>query len=322
MSGVIAWLQAPVFTGLGVARGAAAAFAALALAVVPFLLLRRKRKQRAHAAPDGSGAPVTGRPKAARNPPVEAANLQGIGQREEQQDAFGLSSLAAYEKQGMLAVLCDGMGGMAQGREIAQAVAADILARFPLGDEEAISSWHEALASINRGVCARHGGNGGTTLVMAYLLLDKLWCWSVGDSDIFLLRENRLYAVNQRHEYLNDLFAKALDGALPLAQALEDPQRGALSRYIGHAQFGCDFTIDPFPLKDGDALLLCSDGVSDTLSLHELHQALMLPPEACCAELERGILAAEKANQDNYTAIAINFHFNSIHSDCGGVKHE
>ena len=50
---------------------------------------------------------------------LDIANLQGLGQREQQQDAFGISPADRYETDGILAVLCDGMGGMAEGQRIA-----------------------------------------------------------------------------------------------------------------------------------------------------------------------------------------------------------
>ena len=58
--------------------------------------------------------PITERPEPL--PELELANLQGVGSREEQQDAFGISRMDRYEEDGLLAVLCDGMGGMAEGR--------------------------------------------------------------------------------------------------------------------------------------------------------------------------------------------------------------
>ena len=42
-------------------------------------------------------------------PELELANLQGVGSREEQQDAFGISRMDRYEEDGLLAVLCDGV---------------------------------------------------------------------------------------------------------------------------------------------------------------------------------------------------------------------
>lgn len=62
---------------------------------------------------------------------LDIANLQGIGQREQQQDAFGISPADRYETDGILAVLCDGMGGMAEGQRIACQTTACLLNAFP-----------------------------------------------------------------------------------------------------------------------------------------------------------------------------------------------
>ena len=129
----------------------------------------------------------------------------------------------------------------------------------------------------------------------------------MGDSDLFLLREGRLLALNTRQEYVNELALRALGGAFPLEDAFRDAQAGALCEYIGKEDVRCDFTRIPFPLQSGDVLMLCSDGVSDTLTLRQLREALALPPQECCDRLESDILAAKKAEQDNYTAIVIKY---------------
>ncbi len=51
---------------------------------------------------------------------------------------------------------------------------------------------------------------------MAALLKEnRLSFWCVGDSDLFLLRKNKLYGLNARQEFKNDLILRALDGAFP-----------------------------------------------------------------------------------------------------------
>lgn len=144
---------------------------------------------------------------------------------------------------------------------------------------------------------------------MAALLRGQsLSFWCVGDSDLFLWREGTLYALNIRQEFKNDLVLRALDGAFPVEEAFADPQAGALSEYIGKEDVKCDYTYIPFSLLPEDALLLCSDGVSDTLTLKQIREAMALPPQACCDKLEEEILAAGKPNQDNYTAIVLKYH--------------
>ena len=303
MEDVLSWLNQPLledsFLRLWMAI---AAGAVLVLVLLLVLVLIRKRKRKKKAESDGE-EPVTEQPVPL--PVLELANLQGIGSREEQQDAFGISRMARMEEDGLLAVLCDGMGGMAEGGRIAAETAAELVAMFPWEDDGAVPEW---VRQRSGRVYQQFRGHGGTTLVAALLRGRSLSFWCVGDSDLFLLREGTLYELNVRQEFRNDLVLRALEGAFPVEDAFTDPQAGALSEYIGKEDVKCDYTYLPFPLQPEDVLLLCSDGVSDTLTLKQIREAMALPPQACCDKLEEEILAAGKPNQDNYTAIILQYH--------------
>ena len=93
-----------------------------------------------------------------------------------------------------------------------------------------------------------------------------------------------------------------------MEEAFVDVQAGALSEYIGKENVQCDYTRIPFLLQAEDALLLCSDGVSDTLTLRQIRDILALPPQACCEQLEKAILDVGRPNQDNFTAIVLKYH--------------
>ena len=305
MEEVLSWLNQPLlqdsFLRLWMAI---AAGAVLVLALLLVLVLIRKRKRKKKAKSDEE-EPITEQP--APRPVLELANLQGIGSREEQQDAFGISRMARMEEDGLLAVLCDGMGGMAEGGRIAAETAAEMVAMFPWEDDGAVPEW---VRQRSGRVYQQFRGHGGTTLVAALLRGRSLSFWCVGDSDLFLLREGTLYELNVRQEFRNDLILRALEGAFPVEDAFTDPQAGALSEYIGKEDVKCDYTYLPFSLRPEDALLLCSDGVSDTLTLKQIREAMALPPQACCDKLEEEILAAGRPNQDNYTAIVMQYHGN------------
>lgn len=305
MEDVLSWLNQPLledsFLRLWMAI---AAGAVLVLVLLLVLVLIRKRKRKKKAKSDGE-EPVTEQPVPL--PVLELANLQGIGSREEQQDAFGISRMARMEEDGLLAVLCDGMGGMAEGGRIAAETAAEMVAMFPWEDDGAVPEW---VRQRSGRVYQQFRGHGGTTLVAALLRGRSLSFWCVGDSDLFLLREGTLYELNVRQEFRNDLVLRALEGAFPVEDAFTDPQAGALSEYIGKEDVKCDYTYLPFPLQPEDVLLLCSDGVSDTLTLKQIREAMALPPQACCDKLEEEILAAGRPNQDNYTAIVMQYHGN------------
>ena len=279
---------------------AAGAVLLLALIVALILLLRKKKR----------GNPVTEEPITEQPMPkplseLEIANLQGIGSREEQQVAFGISRMDRYEEDGLLAVLCDGMGGMTEGGRIAAETVSRLVGIFPWADHSDLPGW---ISQHSAGVYRQFLGHGGTTLVAVLLKGSRLSFWCVGDSDLFLLREGKLYALNIRQEYQNDLILRALDGAFPVEEAFYDPQAGALSEYIGKEAVTCDYNRIPFSLQPEDTLLLCSDGVSDTLTLKQIREAMALSPQACCDRLEEEILSAGKPNQDNYTAIALTYH--------------
>ena len=300
MEAVLSWLNRPLVPDSPILIWMALALCAgLALALILVLALVRKRKKRAAHEKD----PVTAKPSPL--PVLELANLQGLGSREEQQDAFGISPVSRLEEDGLLAVLCDGMGGMAEGGRIAGETVSKMLSLFPWKDDLAVPELIRQWSSL---VYKQFRGHGGTTLVAAVLRGQALHFCCVGDSDLFLLRDGRLYSLNTRQEFKNDLVLRALDGSFPVEEALTDPQAGALTEYIGKEDLRCDCTRLPFTLLPEDALLLSSDGVSDTLTLKQIREAMALPPRACCDKLEAEIMAAGNPDQDNFAAIVLKYH--------------
>ena len=301
MDRVLSWLNQPLFpdSRICIWMATVVGIALLLVLVLAFVLIRRKKKR------DNK---VTEEPVMEHSKPVpelELANLQGIGSREEQQDAFGISRMDRYEEEGLLAVLCDGMGGMAEGGRIAAETVSELVGIFPWADDSDIPGW---ISQRSNRVYQQFRGHGGTTLVAVLLKGNRLSFWCVGDSDLFLLREGKLYGVNIRQEYKNDLVLRALDGAFPVEEAFHDSQAGALSEYMGKEEVNCDYNRIPFSLRPEDVLLLCSDGISDTLTLKQIREALSLSPQVCCDKLEEEILLTGKPDQDNYTAIVLNYH--------------
>ena len=301
MNRVLSWLNQPLFPDsmICIWMATVVGIALLLVLVLAFVLIRRKKKR------DNK---VTEEPVMEHSKPVpelELANLQGIGSREEQQDAFGISRMDRYEEDGLLAVLCDGMGGMAEGGRIAAETVSELMGIFPWADDSDIPGW---ISQRSTRVYQQFRGHGGTTLVAVLLKGNRLSFWCVGDSDLFLLREGKLYGMNIRQEYKNDLVLRALDGAFPVEEAFHDSQAGALSEYMGKEEVNCDYNRIPFSLRPEDVLLLCSDGISDTLTLKQIREAMALSPQACCDKLEEEILLTGKPDQDNYTAIVLNYH--------------
>ena len=243
---------------------------------------------------------------------IEIGNVQGTGEREEQQDAFGFSPNSKWKDKGFLAVLCDGMGGMDSGAAISNKLVADIIKEFPYSFDELKEGW--ILEDLTSDIFQEYRGRGGTTVIITFLQGDKLWFASVGDSDLLLLRDGRIYPMNYRQEYGNHLLMKVVDGQLGLEQVQGNSDAPALTEFMGAQHVNADYSVVPWQVKDGDVYLLCSDGITDTLNFDEVRDCMMHSPSECAELLEKGIMSKNKKFQDNYTAIVFAVH------DIGGTK--
>ena len=101
---------------------------------------------------------------------LRAANVQGIGTRERQEDSFALCNVSdpvALERQGLFAVVADGMGGMDNGREASSAAvdAMTQLFRALLEEGEIPRQLREGICAVSDGIYQRFQGRSGTTLI-------------------------------------------------------------------------------------------------------------------------------------------------------------
>ena len=182
----------------------------------------------------------------------------------------------------------------------------DVTADYAGGDATV-----EAVYQANEAVYEQFGKRGelaGTTLVAASVLPDGLRFVSVGDSHIYLLRKNKLYQLNRDHNYFSELLEEVKAGRMTMEQARSHPERAHLTSFVGIRELELvDYNISPVPLRPGDRVLLCSDGLFKTLSLQEITAVLLSAKEE---EAQDALLAAVrekgKRKQDNVTVVLLN----------------
>ena len=181
--------------------------------------------------------PITERPEPL--PELELANLQGVGSREEQQDAFGISRMDRYEEDGLLAVLCDGMGGMAEGGMIAAETASQLVGIFPWADDSDVPGW---VYQRSARVYQQFRGHGGLPWwrPCSKRIASPSGAWATATCSC---SGKQTLWVKCPAGFKNDLILRALDGAFPVEEAFQDPQAGALSEYIGKEEVTCDYTL-------------------------------------------------------------------------------
>lgn len=243
----------------------------------------------------------------------EAANLQGIGKRAAQEDSFGFANILDVTKirdKGLLAIVADGMGGMQGGRAASETAVATLREDFESFDYERDlnAQLRESVMNAGERIYSMLDGNGGSTLIACLFYNESLYFSCVGDSYLFLLRDNRLIHLNRKHNIRYDEYLSSIRrGSLDKSSGDENPEKEALTRFLGMEGLeDFDSTFKPLKLKDKDVLLLCSDGVGGVLDEPTVKQCLTCPTAArMCSELERNILIQDKQYQDNYTALVV-----------------
>ena len=141
-----------------------------------------------------------------------------------------------------------------------------------------------------------------TTIVV--LLLDlgsgsALWAHA-GDSRLYCWHEASLLGRTRDQT----LARRLQDAGLPAS----DDESSQLTSALGSPE-GFDFEVleTPQVLAQGDALLLCSDGLWSSVDEFELAGSVAgcSGPQAWLERLETGVRRAGRADQDNYSALAI-----------------
>jgi len=242
----------------------------------------------------------------------QVANLQMVGARERQEDSFAILNsmdVNAIIREGLFAVVADGMGGMQDGKLVSEAAVADFLELFRGLDREGDipSQLSDGVREVSGRIYSRFEGAGGTTAVLTLFYEGALYWVSVGDSSLFLRRDGGLFQMNQEHNYRSQLYLSELDReAVDRERVESDPDGVRLSEFVGIdllEDVDCNFR--PFRLRPGDTFLLCSDGISGTVSTGELNAILSLPPEEAALELQNAVIRAGRPNQDNYTGVIV-----------------
>ena len=214
-------------------------------------------------------------------------------------------------RKGLLAVVADGMGGMEDGKLVSERAVAELLAGFGEMDRRAdlAQQLRQCVLQTAQTLYGRFRGAGGTTLAACIFFQETLYWVSVGDSYIYLKRGNGLYRVNRDQNYRSELYLEAVRaGHLDPGPANADPDGHRLAQFLGKDELGeMDLSLRPLPLQDGDALVLCSDGVGGSLDEAAILDCLKADdPAEACARMDEQIYTLGRRNQDNYTALVIN----------------
>lgn len=219
-----------------------------------------------------------------------------------------------------LYIVADGMGGHAAG-EVASETAVAVLREELKTNAVLIESYHsdglyevreQLLKMIEAAVqkaCAtvfqmgqedqqRHGM--GTTLSMMLISDSGGFIAHVGDSRIYLIREDQVHQLSVDHTLINEQLKR---GAITKEDARKARYKNVITRALGIQE---SVRVDTLHLDilPGDKFLLCSDGLHGYLKSGELEKVIKSGPadEVCQKFID---LANERGGKDNISAVYI-----------------
>ena len=243
---------------------------------------------------------------------IRAGVYQAIGARKDQQDSYGMTDPALYAQQGVLALVADGMGGLANGKAVSSALVNTFLGEFRgMVDRETPQDTLIKLSiSANQRINQMLIGadRSGSTLVSVVIRDGLLYFLTVGDSRIYLYRGGALLQLNREHIYQEELAVKAVNCQVPLSQVTGDRQAHALTSFFGSGNIThMDRNYEGIRLVPGDRVMLCSDGVFGTLSQAQMERAMTNDVRTAAEVLKEMVLDAGKAHQDNNTCLILEY---------------
>ncbi|MEG0017556.1 MAG: Stp1/IreP family PP2C-type Ser/Thr phosphatase [Hydrogenoanaerobacterium sp.] len=228
--------------------------------------------------------------------------------RENNQDYFTVKNLS---DEVILAVVCDGMGGE-RGGNIASRNAVNIISQNicsnyrDIYDENGIRNMMMSAVSVanalvhDMAVKDENLRGMGTTVIVCVLKNGMAHILHAGDSRVYIGDEKGVTRLTRDHSVVQMLIET---GELTEEEAAIHPKKHYITRALG-VEPELDAEYGEYLLKDGNRLLLCTDGLTNHLSADEIAKELMQnPPE----DIPQRLIdtANKKGGSDNITAVVL-----------------
>ncbi len=213
---------------------------------------------------------------------------------------------------GHVFVVCDGMGGH-MGGEVASEMAVEAIGEYfniryyknPfLAVENAIT--HANKKVYNHAKNNPEYYNMGTTIVLILIRDNRVFYGHVGDSRLYVYKKNKLKLLTRDHSYVNKLVDEK---RITEKEALNHPLRNEITKALGlFPDVEPEVANSAFIPKEGDVLLLCSDGLNTMINDKNIERILS-GKESIDDKAGKLIqLALDNGGTDNISVQIIRFH--------------
>lgn len=232
--------------------------------------------------------------------------------RKVNEDSFMCEKLEGIDGS-YLYIVADGMGGHNAG-EVASSMAVQEVALYlrenietlKLGDKEIQDLIRNAILYANEkiyktSIIKSNCLGMGTTLSMALVKDNRIYIGHVGDSRIYLIRNNVILRLTEDHSLVAELIKT---GTIKPEEANNHPQKNVITKALG-----TEYTIEPDvsqrDLQWDDFILICTDGLSNVVCEEDMVYAVQNTSdlsEACELLINK---AKESGGFDNITTVVV-----------------
>ena len=256
---------------------------------------------------------------------VEAQTHAGMtGKNNEDRYAVASFVLAGSERTpSLFAVLADGIGGHRAGEVAAELAVNHIVDVVAKSDGHQVRrTLEDAVADASNAIAAHSASNDnlkgmGSTCATVWIVGDRLYTASVGDSRIYLLRGGKIQQLSVDHTWIQEALEKNI---ITPETAREHPNVHVIRRYLGSAvPPEADFRLklskedndeqaeahQGVRLQPNDVVLLCSDGLTDLVWNDEILETVNSKPNLKEGAGALIALANSRGGHDNITVVLI-----------------
>jgi len=219
--------------------------------------------------------------------------------RDNNQDAF----LAQYP----LFVVADGMGGHAGGEIASQSTIArlqEVVDSGAVGTAAIENALTQAVSDIASHPETTDEGTGTTLTGVFFDVTDDEPRWvslNIGDSRVYLLRDERLVQVTTDHSVVQELISS---GRLSAEEAESHPYSNVITRAVGASELTPPDYLG-IEVLDGDRFVICSDGLTKELTDYGIQHFLREQADPAVAADAMLAAALENGGRDNVTLIIV-----------------
>jgi len=209
---------------------------------------------------------------------------------------------------GLLFVVCDGMGGHQAG-EVASQMATETIQQIYYADHnpDVGARLQAAIEEANRRIyhdavnISEHKGMG-TTVTAAVIHENEVTVANVGDSRTYQIRDGQIVQISRDHTWVAE---QEKAGIITAEEARSHPNRNVVTRTLGG---GASVKVDVFPpqpMRPGDVVLLCTDGLSGVVTDPEMAVIVSQSPNSATAARKLVDLTLSRGAPDNVTAVVL-----------------